>query len=81
MFDVGQCYGLVWGLFCIMQLINFFWKIRVVLERTFKCFIAVVLKRANCRQGPTAAAAKCQLTAGKAEARLAAAAALAVVVG
>ena len=56
-----------------MQLINCFWKIRVVLKRTFKCFTAVVLKRNNCRQvQSTPATAWCLLTAEEAEAGLAA---------
>ena len=50
MFDVVSVMLLVFWIVLNMQLINCFWKIQVVLKRNFKCFTAVVLKRANCRQ-------------------------------
>ena len=74
MFGVGRCNGSCFGIFLNMELNNCFWKIQVVLKRTFKCFIAVVLKGpivVKC-SGSTIAAVWCQLTAEEAEAGLAA---------
>ena len=50
LFDVGGVIFLVLGFILNMQLINCFWKTRVVLKRAFKCFTAVVLKKTDCRQ-------------------------------
>ena len=50
MFCVGQCNASCFGVFFNMQLISCFWMIQVVLNRTFKCFTAVVMKKTDCRQ-------------------------------
>ena len=64
---------LVWDFFTAS--LNCFWKIRVVLKRTFKFFTAMVLKRTDCRlsNGSTTTAVSHQLTAEKTEAGLVAA--------
>ena len=60
---------LVWDFFCTAA-INCFWKFGVVLQRTFKLFTTVVLKKSDWRHGSgfTAAAVRRWLTVDKAEA-------------
>ena len=72
---------LIWGFIFYIAAINCFWKIRVVLKRTFKGFAVVGLKRTNWRQVQwftTADAVWSQLTAEEAEVGLVAADVLAM---
>ena len=74
MFGVAWCNASCFGIFLNIELINCFWKIRVVLKRTFKCFTAVVQKKTDWRQVQWlyCSAVCCRLTAGEAKAGLAA---------
>ena len=73
-FCVGWCNASCLG-FLNISLLIVFWKIWVVLKRTFKFLTAVVLKRTDCRlgSGSTATAVWRPLTAEEVEAGLVAA--------